>query len=169
VRTHRGFTYTELLCVIGIAVILWMLIVPNAVRSRNRADDAVCAQNLRNIAWALAMYAQDHYGHFPPQLTALTPRYLHDLDIYRCPKLVAAEKRFPEAHLPSPGNEVDYAYVPGLAHDDHPKEPIVWDREPWHRGGGNVLYLSGAVARVDEGELKRVNASLGGVGVEVQR
>jgi len=158
---RRGFTYTELLCVMAIALILWALILPGAVRSRNRADDVVCGSNLRNMSWALAVYAQDHYGLFPPELTALTPRYLHDRDVYRCPRVVAAEKRFPEQGRTTPEGGTDYAYVPGLAQDDHPKEAVVWDRGPWHRHHANVLYLSGAVRRVDEAELKRLNAALG--------
>jgi prepilin-type N-terminal cleavage/methylation domain-containing protein len=158
---RRGFTYTELLCVMAIALIMWMLILPGAVRSRNRADDAACKSNLRNISWALAMYAQDHYGLFPPELPALTPRYLYERDIYRCPRVVAAEKRFPEQGRVTPEGGTDYAYMPGLAQDDHPKEAVAWDREPWHRRGANVLYLSGAVTRVDEAELKRLNAALG--------
>jgi len=157
---RRGFTYTELLCVIGIAVILWMMLLPNAVRARNRADDTRCTQNLRNVSWALQMYAQDHNGLFPPRLTDLTPRYLHDMDIYDCPRVAAAERRFPNEPPVTPEGEPDYAYRPGLAHDDHPAEALVWDRGPWHRGGGNVLYVSGAATHVDAPELNRLNAAL---------
>jgi len=157
---RRGFTYTELLCVMAIALALWIMILPGAVRSRNRTDDAACGSNLRNISWALAMYAQDHYGLFPPELTALTPRYLYERDVYRCPRVVAAEKRFPEQGRITPEGGIDYAYMPGLAHDDHPREAVVWDREPWHRHGANVLYLSGAVSRVDEQQLRELNAGL---------
>ena len=158
---RRGFTYTELLCVIGIAVILWMLILPSAVRARTRADETACVTNLRNISWALGMYAQDHNGQLPPELTGLTPRYLHDTDVYRCPRVEAAMKRFPEEPRPVPEDEPDYAYRAGLAHDDHPREAVAWDRGPWHRHGGNVLYLSGAVAHVEAAELARLNTELG--------
>ena len=158
---RRGFTYTELLCVIGIAAVVWMLLLPNAVRARNRADDARCTSNLRNLSWALQMYAQDHSGQFPPTLTGLTPRYLHDTDIYRCPRVETAAGYFPEEPRPSPEGEPDYAYRPGLAHDDHPGEAVAWDRGPWHRGGGHALYLSGAVQRAEAGEIARLSAGVG--------
>jgi competence protein ComGC len=158
---RRGFTYTELLCVIGIVAIMWMLLLPSAVRARNRADDARCSANLRNISWALAMYAQDHNGRFPPKLTDLTPRYLHVADVYLCPRVVAAEKRFPREARVAPEGEPHYAYRPGLAHDDLPQEAIVWDRGSWHRDQANVLYLSGAVTRLEPAELDHLNEVLG--------
>ncbi|MBM3497975.1 MAG: type II secretion system protein, partial [Armatimonadetes bacterium] len=107
---RRGFTYTELLCVIGIALIVWMLLLPNVVRSSNRADGTRCASSLRNISWALQMYAQDHTGCFPPTLTDLTPRYLHDPDVYRCPRVEAAARRFPREPRALPEGEPDYGY-----------------------------------------------------------
>jgi len=166
---RRGFTYTELLCVMSVVVVVWMLLLPSLVRARNRTDETTCAQQLRNISWALTMYAQDHNGQLPPELTALTPRYLHDTDIYRCPRVVAAEKQWPGAVDRTLVGGTDYAYRSGLANDDHPREAVVWDREPWHRHGANVLYLSTAVRRVDADELDRLNASLGASQPEGQR
>jgi type II secretory pathway pseudopilin PulG len=165
---RRGFTYTELLCVMSIVLAVWMLLLPLLARSRNRADEAACSQHLRNISWALTLYAQDHYGHLPPTVTALTPRYLHDYDIYRCPKVVAAEKRWPKEYPAPPEGTSDYAYAPGLANDDHPRDAVAWDREPWHRHGGNVLYLSGAVAHVEAAELDRLNRTLGAASPEAK-
>ena len=103
----------------------------------------------------------------PPTLTGLTPRYLHDADVYRCPRLVAAEKRFPEAIQPAPGGAVDYGYANWLATDDHPSEAVAWDSHPRHNGRANVLYLSGAVQRVGADALAELNRAT--VGREVER
>lgn len=46
-----------------------------------------CKSNLKNIATALEMYADDHEGTFPESLEALTPEYLRQIMV--CP---SAEK-----------------------------------------------------------------------------
>ena len=155
--SRRAFTYTELLCVIGIAAVIWMLLIPGLVRGRNRADETACTGNLRNVSWALGMYAQDHNGWLPPALTGLSPRYLHDPDVYCCPRVESALARFPDEPSPVPAGAPHYAYRPGLAHDDLPQEAVAWDRGPWHRGGANVLYLSGAVEHMGEAQLDHLN------------
>jgi len=152
-RGQRGFTYLELLCVTAIAATVWILLVPALVRARNRADEASCAAQLRNIGWALRMYAQDHSGQLPPELTGLTPRYLEDVAVYRCPSAVVVEKRYPQLFEPAPLGTVDYVYVAGLAIDDRPGFEVVWDNAARHGGKANVLYLSSRVEKLDPMDL----------------
>jgi competence protein ComGC len=158
-KRRAGFTYTELLGVLTIVAVVWIMILPALTRSKLRADEASCGQRLRNISWALRMYAQDHCGQMPPEppgLTALMPRYLHDYDVLRCPTVVAEEKLWRgEAERPGPTN-IDYGYRPGLAADDHPGEVIAWDDSPRHRGGGNLLYVSGRVIWAAPEEYERL-------------
>ncbi len=148
-RGRRGFTYLELLIVTAIIAVVWMLMVPVLVRARNRADQTSCATNLRNIGWALRIYSQDHSGQFPPEVAALTPRYLDDVEIYRCPSAVVVEERYPQLFEPAPVGTVDYAYAPGLAIDDRPDLEVAWDDAGRHGGGANVLYLSSRVEKLD--------------------
>jgi prepilin-type N-terminal cleavage/methylation domain-containing protein/prepilin-type processing-associated H-X9-DG protein len=59
-RKRRGFTLIELLVVIAIIVILVALMVPVFARARETARKATCVSNLKQIALACLMYAQDY-------------------------------------------------------------------------------------------------------------
>ncbi len=171
-KSRTGFTYTELLCVLTVIALVWMVLLPGLTRAKLRGEETNCALRLKNVSWALRMYAQDHYGQMPPEpagLRALVPRYLHDYDVLRCPTVMAREKLWSgEARPPGP-DAVDYRYRPGLAVDDHPSEAIAWDNAPRHRDGGNALYLSGRVVWVDAGELERTAGSTPIQGEEAKR
>ena len=58
-KTVRGFTLLELLVVIAVIAILAALLLPALARGKATAERAVCQGNLRQIAMAMEMYAQD--------------------------------------------------------------------------------------------------------------
>ncbi|MEM7806583.1 MAG: type II secretion system protein [Planctomycetota bacterium] len=64
-RTTRGFTLVELLVVIGIIALLVGILLPTLNRARNSAQGSVCASNMRQIATAVMMYANDEGQWFP--------------------------------------------------------------------------------------------------------
>jgi prepilin-type N-terminal cleavage/methylation domain-containing protein/prepilin-type processing-associated H-X9-DG protein len=59
-RPRRGFTLIELLVVIAIIAILASILFPVFARAREQARKASCASNLKQIAMADLMYAQDY-------------------------------------------------------------------------------------------------------------
>ena len=61
----RGFTLIELLVVIAIIAILAAILFPVFARAREKARDATCLSNLKQIALAARMYAQDYDEVFP--------------------------------------------------------------------------------------------------------
>jgi prepilin-type N-terminal cleavage/methylation domain-containing protein len=60
VLPHRvGFTLIELLVVIAIIAILAAILFPVFSQAREKARQAVCTSNLRNIGMAAVQYTQD--------------------------------------------------------------------------------------------------------------
>lgn len=61
----RYFTLIELLVVIAIIAILAAILMPALSSSRERARASQCANNLKTLAAATQMYAEDYNGHIP--------------------------------------------------------------------------------------------------------
>jgi prepilin-type N-terminal cleavage/methylation domain-containing protein len=59
-RHNRGFTLIELLVVIAIIAILAAMLFPVFARAREAARKATCISNLKQLALAAMMYAQDY-------------------------------------------------------------------------------------------------------------
>ncbi len=59
-RTQKGFTLIELLVVIAIIAILAAILFPVFARAREKARQAACQSNLKQVVLAIQMYAQDH-------------------------------------------------------------------------------------------------------------
>ena len=55
----RGFTLIELLVVIAIIAILAAILFPVFAKARDKARQAVCMSNMKQIAMAASMYASD--------------------------------------------------------------------------------------------------------------
>ena len=61
----RGFTLIELLVVIAIIAILAAILFPVFARAREKARQASCTSNQKQIALGILMYAQDYDEAFP--------------------------------------------------------------------------------------------------------
>ena len=96
----RGFTLIELLVVIAIIAILAAILFPVFARARDKARQASCTSNMKQIALAAMMYAQDYDETLAPHYAqwisgdwttryfgyydALEP-YTKNEQIYMCP------------------------------------------------------------------------------------
>jgi prepilin-type N-terminal cleavage/methylation domain-containing protein/prepilin-type processing-associated H-X9-DG protein len=94
----RGFTLIEVLVVIGIIAILAAILFPAFARAREKARQASCQSNLKQIFLANAMYASDYDETFTPVsrpssvvpgngvwwMILLQP-YVKNLQVLQCP------------------------------------------------------------------------------------
>lgn len=69
--------------IIGIALVLGAILVPNYFRAQARSSMTACKSNVKNIGTAIEMYVEDHKGANPSELAQLTPNYLKSLP--ECP------------------------------------------------------------------------------------
>ena len=64
-KDRRGFTLIELLVVIAIIAILAGILFPVFAQAREKARQASCQSNLRQLGLATAMYIQDYDETYP--------------------------------------------------------------------------------------------------------
>jgi prepilin-type N-terminal cleavage/methylation domain-containing protein/prepilin-type processing-associated H-X9-DG protein len=93
-RGNRGFTLIELLVVIAIIAILAAILFPVFSRAREKARQASCLSNLKQLTLAADMYVQDYDETFCKDvhspgiywLQCIYP-YVKNGQLYRCPSL----------------------------------------------------------------------------------
>jgi prepilin-type N-terminal cleavage/methylation domain-containing protein/prepilin-type processing-associated H-X9-DG protein len=71
-RNKRGFTLIELLVVIAIIAILAAILFPVFAQAREKARQASCQSNLKQIGSAIMMYRQDYDEQMPFRVNSST-------------------------------------------------------------------------------------------------
>ena len=80
-----GFTLVELLVVIAIIGILAALLLPALASGRRMARKTECKSNLRQLGFALSMYADDYEMYPYLSLRPGIEIFVHDEKLFRCP------------------------------------------------------------------------------------
>ena len=76
---RKAFTLVEIMIVVAIIALLAAIAIPNLLRARLSANDALAQSTLRTISTAIETYATATNGDFPTsenQLFNVTPRFL---------------------------------------------------------------------------------------------
>ena len=102
----RAFTLIELLVVIAIISLLAAILFPVFAQSREKARQTSCTSNMRQLATAVTMYAQDYDEALPPSTNYALPTsdpariwpvlvqpYLKNDGVFACPS--APDAGFP--------------------------------------------------------------------------
>lgn len=135
---RRGFTLIELLVVIAIIAILAAILFPVFARAREKARQASCQSNLKQIALAALMYAQDYdevtwdYAWREPTWTywrwePFAWPYTKNLQLTTCPSIKMAQSGTPPiAYIGGYGYNYYYCDRVALAYFQQPSETVMF-------------------------------------------
>ncbi|MBF0484685.1 MAG: type II secretion system protein [Candidatus Omnitrophica bacterium] len=76
---RRGFTLVEIMIVVGIIAMLAAIAIPNMLRARVTANEALAQSTLKAVATAMETYSNSNNGNYPTDpnlLVGANPPYL---------------------------------------------------------------------------------------------
>lgn len=162
----KGFTFLEMLVVLGLVVLVFSILAPAYGRIRAQARATQCTAKLRNIGVAINSYLADNLLIFPtlapgrdsrdddvPVLETELLEYVTDETVFRCPSdhQQLYEKTGSSYFWNSivNGQKMGNMNLLGIVKQEA-GIPLVCDKENFHKhigGEVNILYADGHVLK----------------------
>lgn len=157
-KSHRvaAFSLLEMLIAIGILAVLAALILPAIQRSMQRADQARCLANLRQIYAGVIAYVSDNAGCLPPNrvpgkawFQGVFPDYLPIAKVFACP---ADKAGFTARDPAKPNGKVSYGPLAPDSAATQEVSPFNKRLAAFSKPSVSVLLTEGHVAGCQLGE-----------------
>ena len=135
-------------CMIPVLAILAGMLLPALGSAREKAHRCACMSNEKQIALAIAQYADDNNGVVPPTLNALSNYVAGSTKMFFCPQTQ---------------DQKHYSYqLTGATNlwNSDPDVVVLYENLDNHRAGGNVLYNDGHVAWVNKEKLQQIQRAV---------
>ena len=145
-KDKAGFTIIELAVVVLLLAFILFGLTPFVRDVQDKARQMRCVNNIQKISTGLRVYAYEHEGKLPEDLSLLwTKGYIDGQDVFDCP--YAAGKGSAE--------KPDYNFDNKADFNSGENTPLVYDKFKNHRGGRvNILYLNGEIVNRGSEKLK---------------
>jgi prepilin-type N-terminal cleavage/methylation domain-containing protein/prepilin-type processing-associated H-X9-DG protein len=161
-RNHRAFTLIELLVVIAIIAVLAAILFPVFAQAREKARQASCLSNEKQIGTAVLMYAQDYDDQAPPffnNVPKVGPVYWHywmkpyvkNLRVFICPSATGCSTSEGPLALTDQERQAGLAMCRGnggtkFVYDSDAVPPTPWTYGPGSYGWNACFISAGRIS-----------------------